>query len=60
VKLALDYPSFTQLAFKYWKEGEAMNPDPGGSMTPQAAAAEIDRTARLVRRRARWQGWLRS
>ena len=28
------------------------------SMTPQAAAAEIDRTARQVRRRARWQGWL--
>lgn len=27
-------------------------------MTPQAAAAEIDRTARRVRRRARWQGWL--
>jgi cation transport ATPase len=27
-------------------------------MTPQAAAAEIDRTARQVRRRARWQGWL--
>ena len=28
------------------------------SMTPQAAAAEIDRTAHQVRRRARWQGWL--
>lgn len=27
-------------------------------MTPQAAAAEIDRTGRQVRRRARWQGWL--
>ena len=27
-------------------------------MTPQAAAAEIDRTAHQVRRRARWQGWL--
>jgi hypothetical protein len=27
-------------------------------MSPQAAAAEIDRTARQVRRRARWQGWL--
>lgn len=29
-----------------------------GGMTPQAAAAEIDRTARQIRRRARWQGWL--
>jgi hypothetical protein len=28
------------------------------SMTPEAAATEIDRTARRVRRRARWQGWL--
>jgi hypothetical protein len=27
-------------------------------MTPQAAAAEIGRTAHQVRRRARWQGWL--
>jgi len=27
-------------------------------MTPQAAAAEIHRTAHQVRRRARWQGWL--
>lgn len=27
-------------------------------LTPQAAAAEIDRTAHQVRRRARWQGWL--
>jgi hypothetical protein len=27
-------------------------------MTPQAAAAEIDRTAHQVQRRARWQGWL--
>lgn len=27
-------------------------------MTPEAAAAEIDRTAHQVRRRARWQGWL--
>jgi hypothetical protein len=27
-------------------------------ITPQAAAAEIDRTAHQVRRRARWQGWL--
>jgi hypothetical protein len=27
-------------------------------LTPQAAAAEIDRTTRQVRRRARWQGWL--
>jgi len=29
-----------------------------GGMTAQAAAAEIDRTSRQVRRRARWQGWL--
>jgi cation transport ATPase len=27
-------------------------------MTPQDAAAEIDRTAHQVRRRAGWQGWL--
>jgi len=27
-------------------------------ITPQAAAAEIDRIAHQVRRRARWQGWL--
>lgn len=27
-------------------------------ISPEAAAAEIDRTARQVRRRARWPGWL--
>jgi hypothetical protein len=27
-------------------------------MTPEAAATEIDRTTRQVRRRGRWQGWL--
>jgi cation transport ATPase len=34
-----------------------MNTEHSG-MTPQAAAAEIDRMAHQVRRRARWQGWL--
>lgn len=35
-----------------------MSAEHDNSMTPEAAAAEIDRTARQVRRRARWQGWL--
>lgn len=35
-----------------------MSAEPDSGMTPQAAAAEIDRTAHQVRRRARWQGWL--
>jgi hypothetical protein len=44
--------------FKYMTEGEAMSAGHNRRMTPQTAAAEIDRTAYKVRRRARWQGWL--
>src|SRR5512146_38098 len=39
-------------------EGEVMNAGHDSGMTPQDAAAEIDRTAHQVRRQARWQGWL--
>jgi hypothetical protein len=39
-------------------EGKVMSAEHDSGMTPQAAAAEIDRMARQVRRRARWQGWL--
>jgi len=35
-----------------------MSAEHDSGMTPQAAAAEIDRMAHQVRRRARWQGWL--
>jgi hypothetical protein len=35
-----------------------MNAGHNSGMTPQAAAAEIDRTAHQIRRRARWPGWL--
>jgi hypothetical protein len=35
-----------------------MNARHDSGMTPETAATEIDRTARRVRRRARWQGWL--
>jgi hypothetical protein len=35
-----------------------MSAEGDSGMTPEAAAAEADRTARQVRRRARWQGWL--
>ena len=35
-----------------------MSTEHDSGMTPEAAAAEVDRTARQVRRRARWQGWL--
>lgn len=35
-----------------------MSAEHDSGMTPQAAAAEIDKMARQVRRRARWQGWL--
>lgn len=35
-----------------------MSAEHDSSMTPQAAAAEADRAARQVRRRAQWQGWL--
>jgi hypothetical protein len=39
-------------------KGEVMSAERDSGMTPQAAATEIDRTSRQVRRRARWQGWL--
>lgn len=35
-----------------------MSAEHDSGMTPQAAAAEIARTAHQVQRRARWQGWL--
>ncbi len=35
-----------------------MSAEHNSGMTPRAAAAEIDRMAHQVRRRARWQGWL--
>jgi cation transport ATPase len=35
-----------------------MSAEPDSGITPQAAAAEINRMAHQVRRRARWQGWL--
>ena len=35
-----------------------MSAEQDSGLTPEAAATEIDRTARQVRRRARWQGWL--
>jgi hypothetical protein len=39
-------------------EGEVVSAGHDSGMTPQAAAAEIHRTAQQVRRRARWPGWL--
>ena len=35
-----------------------MSAEHDSGMTPQVAAAEIDRMTHQVRRRARWQGWL--
>ena len=49
----LDGGACTQLVFQYMNRQEHH-----GELTPHAAAVEVRRTSRRVRRRARWPGWL--